>query len=268
MARVAKEERVLPASRQIELANALAKADVLAIDDLARRFGVSMQTIRRDLAVLEQRGLGRRTYGGVVVRDAIEVAEPLFLAREQEHGPEKHAIAQYALSQLQPGESIFLDAATSVLALARLLPDDWVGDVVVSSLPAANEVARRPGVRLTLIGGEFRESSRCFVGPIAERTCQDLYVDVALISARGIHPRHGLTESTSEHARLKRTILGNADRTIVLADSSKFMRTAPYQVAPLDAVQLVITDEAARGTPAFELLEARQRVVVAPLAST
>ena len=235
-------EHLLPAQRHLQLAELLAAADAVALDDLARRFGVSTQTVRRDLAMLERQGLVRRTYGGAVTRAALDLSEPAFVARESVHAAEKRLIAQAALGMLARGDSLFLDASTTTLALARLLPDDWAGDVVATSLPVATEVARRPGVRLVLVGGEFRHSSRSFSGPLAQELLSRLYVRTACISARGIHPQHGLSEAHAGEAALKRIILGHAARVLVLADSSKLGITATHGVGPVDVIDTLITD--------------------------
>src|SRR5947209_10532897 len=126
----ARANRLLPAQRKLQLAGLVAEADVLTLDALARKLGVSTQTVRRDLAHLERQGLVRRTYGGAITREALDRSEPAFVAREATQAAEKRAIAQAALTLLRRGEPIFFDASTTVLMLARLLPDDWQGEIV------------------------------------------------------------------------------------------------------------------------------------------
>jgi DeoR/GlpR family transcriptional regulator of sugar metabolism len=258
-------ERLLPAQRQLQLAGLLAGSDAVALDDLARRFGVSTQTVRRDLARLERQGLVRRTYGGAVTRLALDLSEPAFVAREHVQAAEKRAIAQAALPLLRPGGSLFLDASTTVLALARLLPDDWQGEVVVTSLPAAMEMSRRPGVRLTVVGGELRHSSRSFGGPLAQEMLSRLFVETACISARGLHPEHGLTEAHPGEAALKRIVLQHAGRVILLVDSSKLGRTATHHVAPAEAVGTLITDTGADDEIVAAIRQRRVEVIAAAL---
>jgi DeoR/GlpR family transcriptional regulator of sugar metabolism len=234
--------RLLPAQRKLQLASLVADADVLTLDALAHQLGVSTQTIRRDLAHLERQGLVRRTHGGAITREALERSEPAFIAREATRAAEKRAIAQTALASLRRGETIFFDASTTVLTLVRLLPDDWQGTIIVTSLPAALEVSRLPGVHLTVVGGEFRFSSRSFGGPLAEEMLQRLCVDTAYISARGLDLGRGLMEAHAGEAVLKRIIMSNAERTIALVDSSKLGATATHRIAPLNAVHTLITD--------------------------
>ena len=249
-------KRLLPAQRKLQLASLVADADVVTLDALARKLGVSMQTVRRDLAHLERQGLVRRTYGGAITREALDRSEPAFVARDATQAAEKRAIAQATLALLHRGEPIFFDASTTVLTLARLLPDDWQGEIVVTALPAATEVARLAGVQLTVVGGEFRFSSRSFGGPLAEEMLQTLCVGTAYISARGLDLQRGLMEAHAGEAAIKRIIIGNALRTVVLVDSSKFGVTATHRIAPLSAVHAVVTDSQA---PADMVAQMRQQ---------
>jgi DeoR/GlpR family transcriptional regulator of sugar metabolism len=261
------ESRLLPEQRQLQVAALLAGLDAVALDDLARRFGVSAQTIRRDLARLERKGLVRRTHGGAVTRDALNLSEPAFLARQTEHSAAKTAIARLALGLLRSGESIYLDASTTVLALVGLLPQDWAGDVVVTSLPAAVEVSRLPGARLMVVGGEFRHSSRSFGGPLAEQMLEHMAVNTALISARAIHHRLGLMEAHAGEAALKRSILSRADRVIVLADGSKLGRVAVHRVTGVDRIEALITDCSAAPEELDEIRRVPCNVYVAETAA-
>ena len=260
------ESRLLPEQRQLQVAALLAGMDAVALDDLARRFGVSTQTIRRDLARLERKGLVRRTHGGAVTRDALNLSEPAFLARQSQHSAAKTAIAHVALGLLRPGESLYLDASTTVLALVGLLPPDWTGDVVVTSLPAAVEVSRLASARLMVVGGEFRHSSRSFGGPLAEEMLGHMAVNTVLMSARAIHHRLGLMEAHAGEAALKRSILTRADRVIVLADSSKLGRVAVHRVTGVEHVDALITDGCAAAEEVDELRRVPCNVYVAQVA--
>lgn len=259
-------ERLLPAQRQMHLAGLLHGADGVSLDALARRFGVSTQTIRRDLILLERQGLVKRTYGGALTREALDRSEPAFIARVSVKAAEKEAIARLAATLLRQQETVFLDASTTALALARLLPQDWSGEVVVTSLPAAMEVARHPNIRLTLIGGEFRHSSRSFGGPLAEAMLRDLCVTTAFISARGMHPERGLTEANSSEAAIKRILLPNAERAIALIDSTKLGVSATHRFAASARITTLITDSGADPdlVRALEALRMEVLVVATP----
>src|SRR5579885_2465083 len=178
---------MLAIQRRMALADLLEESAVLTVDELARRFNVSTQTVRRDFLYLEQRGLIRRTYGGAVARDDDPLSrERAFLAREAEHAAQKRAIAREALSLVAPGSTVMLDASTTVLELARALPLDVELTAIVNALPVGMELGRRPSVTVTSLGGTMRHTSLSFAGPIAEANLRRLFADTAFISARGL----------------------------------------------------------------------------------
>ena len=131
------------------LADLLEQNPVLTVDDLARRFNVSAQTVRRDFQYLEQRGLITRTYGGAVARNGDPLShERTFLAREAERSAQKQAIARVALALVEPGATVIMDASTTALHLARALPPDIELTAIVNALPVGTELSRRPNILL------------------------------------------------------------------------------------------------------------------------
>jgi DeoR/GlpR family transcriptional regulator of sugar metabolism len=227
----------------------LVKLDpVVTVEDLARRFNVSAQTVRRDFQFLEQRGLLTRTYGGAVNRtdDLLYLShEQAFRAREEERAVEKRAMALAALVLVEPESTVIFDASTSVLALARALPLDIAITAIVNALPIAMELSRRPNVSLTAIGGTMRQTSLSFTGPISEAALRRLYADTAFISARGLALLRGLTEANPYEAALKEVMLANATRVVAMIDSSKIGRSALSLFAPLASVDILVTDDGA-----------------------
>ena len=223
----------------------LEEQDVFAVEDLARRFDVSTQTIRRDLRAMEVQGLLRRTYGGAVARGAAHSLEHSFRSREEERKPQKEAIARAALARLVPGQTVMFDASTTVLYLARLLPSDFEGTAVINALPVGLELSRRHRLNVTFIGGTLRHTSLSFAGPLAEATLQRLFVDCAVISARGFSATHGLTEANPFEARLKELVVANAGRVLALVDSSKLGRASMMHFARVERVTTLITDSEA-----------------------
>ncbi|HVC79245.1 MAG TPA: DeoR/GlpR family DNA-binding transcription regulator [Chloroflexota bacterium] len=232
----------MTAERRLALIDLLEEQDVFAVDDLARRFNVSTQTIRRDLRAMETQGLLRRTYGGAVTRGATHSLEHTFFSRAEERRSEKEAIALAALPLLSPGQTIMFDASSTVLHLARHLPPDFEATAVINSLPIGLELGKRPRLNVTFLGGTMRHTSLSFAGPLAEATMHRLFVDCAVLSARGCSASHGLTEANPYEARLKELIVANAARVIAVVDSSKLGRAALMHFAPLDRVDTLVTD--------------------------
>lgn len=255
---------MLAIERRKALAELLERDAVLTVDDLARRFTVSAQTVRRDLQYLEGRGLITRTYGGAVAReDDLLSRERAFLMREGERAAQKDALARHALAFVEPGSTVIFDASTTVLHLARALPLDIELNAIVNALPVGMELSRRPSVALTALGGTMRHTSLSFTGPIAETALRRLFAGTAFISARGLSLTRGLTEANPTEAALKEIMVANATRVVALVDGSKLGRSALAFFASLAALSVLVTDEGADPAAVAELRQAGLDVRVA-----
>lgn len=257
---------MLAIERRMALAELLEQNPVLTVDDLARRFNVSTQTVRRDFQYLERRGLLVRAYGGAVARmDHPLSQEHAFLTREAEQSAQKSAIARYALTFVEPRSTVIMDASTTVLHLARALPLDIELTAIVNALPIGMELSRRPNVTVTSLGGTMRHTSLSFTGPLAEATLRRLFVDTAFISTRGLSLRRGLTEANPYEAALKEIMVTNAARIVALADASKLGATALSFFAPVTAIDVLVTDEDADPEIVAQLRDAGIEVHLVPI---
>ncbi len=217
------------------------------IQELADIADASIATIRRDLQRLEEKGVIERTHGGARIAGSVGV-EVAFEAREQHRLDAKRAIAELAYGMLRPGNTVFLDAGTTVLQLARhlrLAPMPLA--VFTNSLAVAQMLLGVPELRVTMLGGLLRPENLSAVGPIAERAINDLWFDQLFIGASaiqaGIDPVSiDLATIDGAEASLNACMLRRATQTCVLADSSKFGLTATYRVAPLASVTDLVSD--------------------------
>ena len=258
---------MLAIERRSALVALLGENPVLTVEDLARRFSVSTQTIRRDFQDLAHRGLITRAYGGAVARPAGPLSrEGTFGARQGERAAQKEAIALCALALVLPGSTVMLDASTTVLHLARALPREIELAAIVNALPVAMELSQRPNVATTALGGTLRQTSLSLTGPIAEAALRRLFADTAFISARGLSPERGLTEANPAEAALKEIMLANAARVVALVDSSKMGRTALSFFAPVARLDVLVTDDGADPALLDHLREAGIEVHVAAIA--
>ena len=236
--------------------------------DIARRLDVTTETVRRDLAALEQAGVLRRVYGGAVSAERGSLAESDLRDRVAQHSTAKRAIAARALDAL--GErftgSIMLDAGTTTGALVELLPPRLVGSSaeVVTHAPAlASELAGSAGVSLTTIGGRVRGLTGAAVGSGAVAAIERLRPDVAFIGANGISADFGLSTPDPAEAEVKRAIAESARRAVALVDSSKFGAETLVQFARLDAIDLLVTDREPDGRLAAALAASGTEVWIA-----
>ena len=214
------------------------RVDVKGLSDALE---VTPETVRRDLTALERLGLVRRVHGGAIPVERLGI-EPAVADREGRMAGQKERIAKAALDELPDGGAVILDAGTTTIRLAEMLPTDRELTVVTHGLPIAMLLASRPTITLHLLGGTVRGRTLAAVGTWAERALEDVYADVAFLGTNGITAERGLTTPDLAEAGVKRALVAAARRTVVLTDHTKFGRVDFAQVAPLSAIDTVITD--------------------------
>lgn len=239
---------------------ALVRSGVDSVEVLAERLSVSASTVRRDLSQLQRQQRIARTYGGALVPEVFH--ERPFTESERLHREAKSAIAGAAVDLVPPTGTVFVDAGTTCLALARLLLDRGPLTVVTRGLEAAVLLARAPGIDVVMTGGRVRPLSHGVVGPLASLALDRLHFDVAFLGADAIDPTRGLGEPTIEETWVKEQAAARADQVVVLADASKLGEQAPAWLAVEPPWSVVMDD----GAPAeaVEMMESRGVVVRMP----
>ncbi|WP_426504188.1 DeoR/GlpR family DNA-binding transcription regulator [Dactylosporangium sp. McL0621] len=231
----------------------------LTLAELAERLGVSEMTVRRDLDQLQEQGLVRRVRGGAVALDVPAEAAG-FAVRERWSAAVKARIGRAAAALVEPGGTVLLDAGTTTAELAAHLPARAPLTVAVLSLQAAARLADQPGIRLLVIGGESRAGERSLVGPLALSALEQLRFDTFVMSIGAVH-RDGWSEFDLDDAAVKRAALRRAGRTVAVADASKLGVQAFAHVAPLGAVDSLVTDATTENDTLAALREAGVQVV-------
>jgi DeoR family fructose operon transcriptional repressor len=229
------------------------------VDELAEELGVSASTIRRDLQLLSRTGAVERTHGGVLPPSRFE---PSFREKATEHPDEKRAIARAAARLVEPGQTVFLDAGTSTLELARVLRSRQDVTIATNSVSIAMELANRE--RLMLTGGSVKEATLALVGPLAERAIEQMHPDIAFVGTNGVSADAGFTTPTWEEAATKSRMIRASRVAVVLADGSKLGAVTFAHVASLDEVDLLITDDQASTSQVAGLRAAGLEVLQAP----
>ena len=222
----------------LETARAHGRVDVAG---LARDLAVTPETVRRDLTALERLGMVRRVHGGAIPVDRLGM-EPDVADRESQARNEKERIARAALDELPDGGSIIIDAGTTTVRLAQLLPTDRELTVVTHSVPVANILIFRPNITLHVLGGVVRGRTLAAVGEWTRAQIADVFADVAFMGTNGISVERGLSTPDTAEATIKRALIDASRRTVVLADHTKFGREDFARVAPLSVVDTIITD--------------------------
>ncbi len=213
------------------------------IGELAREVAASEPTVRKDLALLERAGLLRRTHGGALALRP--PAERPFVDRLDREAEAKTAIARVCVDLVADGDAIYLDSGTTTLRIAELLTARNV-NALTNGIAVAAALAEKPTVRHTLLGGVLRPSAGAVAGALAVENLARFTVSTAFIGATGL-TEDGITVADHNEAQLKAAVLGRARRVVVPVDASKIGISDFAHVAPLDAVDTVVTSDAPSG---------------------
>lgn len=247
-----------------------------SVTDLAERFSITTETVRRDLAALEAAGSVRRVHGGAVSPDRFSTNEESILVRTDQRQPEKTRIAEAALALIPQDRtgSILIDAGSTTEALAELLAARTAAITAISepaaelvvithSLPVAAKLSGEPGIALHLLGGKVRGITQAAVGQSTVEAARRLRPDIAFIGTNGIHAAFGLSTPDPEEAAVKAAFVQSARRIVVLADASKLDTETLVQFASLKDLDTLITDTKPSQDLADALADAGVEVVVA-----
>lgn len=252
---------MMPAHRQNLILERLERQSTVRVADLSREFGVTTETIRRDLEQLSGNGLVSRTHGGAVATEALHHDRP-FRDRSTQRLAEKSAIARAVVDDIQPGEILGLDASSTSTVLADLLPDVAI-TVVTNSAAIIQSLGNRPNLTIIATGGVLDPQTMAFAGSIAEATIQRFTFDRLFISCRGIDPNRGVGEASDELARLKQRMIEAANAVYVLADHTKFERRPAFLCASWDQVHTLVTNSDAPQAATQRIADGGTRVVTA-----
>ncbi len=227
--------------RQKQILSLLGRQGRLSVAEIVEQFSISEATARRDLDTLTLQGKVQRVHGGVI---ALEQAPPELpiLERKNEQREEKEQIGRAAASLVEERETVFLGSGTTVLEVARSLRNRRQLTVVTNSLPVLNMLAGQKGITVISLGGMLRESELSFIGHITEQALAELRVDKVFMGTRGLSLEHGLTNDYLQETLTDRAILKIGREVIIVADYSKVNRVSTALLAPLTAMNTLVTD--------------------------
>ncbi len=241
----------------VRRARAEGRVDVVA---LAEGFGVTSETIRRDLTLLERAGVLRRVHGGAIPIERMGF-EPALAARDAVLTAEKERIAKAAVAEV-PGEgSIIIDAGSTTGRFAEALPTDRELTVVVNAPPLATMLAVRPNLHVIMLGGRVRGRTLATVDEWALQPLSHMSVDVAFMGTNGCSPDRGFTTPDPAEAAVKRAMIAAARRAVVLADHTKVGNDYLARFATLAEIDMFITDTGLDARVAAEIEGGGPRVL-------
>ena len=232
---------MLKKERQEAILSTLAAKQFCSITELAQQLFVAPITVRRDLTEMEAAGLLKRCHGGASIVDFANREVPYEL-RSRENASAKARIAKKAVQQIHHGDTVFLDASTTVAHMADYIDSQLELTIITNSIRVLEKL-RGKGIRCYLTGGMLLENSSALVGRIAEDTVASLYADVCFFSSQGITEDGVITDFSEDETRLRKRMLDNAKRKIFLYDHSKLGKRFLFKVCTADELTTVITDD-------------------------
>lgn len=233
---------MLAIERRNEILEKLQSEKRVVVSELSQHYGVSEETIRRDLEKLEKDGLVIKSYGGAVLNEH-SIFDLPFNIRKNQMIVEKQRIAGLISEFVRDGEAIMLDASSTAVYIARGLREKKKLTVITNSVEIIIELFDVPEWNVISTGGVSRERSFALVGPKTNQIISCYHVDKAFISCKGLTIENGLTDSDEQDADSKRAMLKAAKERILVADSSKFGKSAFTKITGLDEIDKVITEK-------------------------
>ncbi|MBN1298416.1 MAG: DeoR/GlpR transcriptional regulator [Actinobacteria bacterium] len=232
---------MLAVERKLKIAEVVEKNGGIKTSDLSSMFNVSEMTILRDLAILEDEGYLKRVYGGAVKlkRSSVELSTGI---RKHLNPEKKDIIAEKAIKFIGSDTSIFLDSSTTAQALAKKINEGLNLTVITNSIDILNILKDNSSIKKISCGGELHQITGSFLGPFAENFLRDIFAEKAFVSAAGFSLKAGITVENPLQASLKKIMLENSLKKVVLVDSTKFDNIKLSKVCDINCADIVITD--------------------------
>ncbi len=231
---------MLKEERQEKILQILQEENYITASKLAKTLYVSLPTIRRDLAELAQKELILRNHGGAKKLDSEKVVMP-FEFRKTINYKEKRKLCERACSLIKDDYIVFIDASTTALQMSEFLRPNSQITVVTNSILVSTLLSKK-GIKNYLTGGELQQNSLCYAGVFAEDFIRQFNFNLAFFSCHGVSNAQSIVDTSLLETSLRRTMLSQADKSVFLCDSSKFGVDAPYNLAKLSEIDIIITD--------------------------
>jgi len=229
-------------ARQAQIVGLARDDGTVSVEELAQRFAVTPQTIRKDLALLERRGMLTRVHGGAVAQsgtDNLDYAERRMLAVAA-----KTAIGRAAAALVADGTSLFINIGTTTEAIASHLTDRRGLMVITNNLNVVAMLTGNPAIEVIAAGGRVRASDRAVIGAVAMDFIRGVHVDMALIGASAINGDGSFFDFDVDEVHVSQTIIRHARRVVLAVDATKIARAAPVRIGGLADIDYLVIDSA------------------------
>ncbi len=252
---------LIPVDRQARIQKLIKEKGILKVTELSRMFGVTELTIRRDFDVLEKKNVLDRTHGGAVLRRRVK-QEVLYAEKNLKYNDQKEKIGVAAGKIVESGDTLLINTGSTNTQVLRHLPDKSLC-VITSNANALVEI-EHPEIKVILTGGQFRRESNSLIGDFVHTLLKNVCGSKTIIGVDGVSVGFGLTALLQEEAAVARLMIDQTlGPVIVVADSSKMGVVSNFVTAPLDKVDIIITDDKIKPGFRRELGERGIEVVIA-----
>lgn len=233
----------LTVERRKEILNILNEKGQVFVHDLSSKFKVSEVTIRNDLELFESKKLLIRSRGGAMTyKNSVGIDHQLY-EKDKINYAEKIKIGKKAAVLIKDNETVIFDSGTTTMQIAKNLDHDNTLNVITNALNIANQLINSKNINIIVPGGIMRKNSHSLVGPSAEKSLRNFYVDKVFIGVDGLDMSLGAFTPNIEEASLNQVMIDIAKEVILVADSSKFNRRSLAFICPLNKIDIIITDD-------------------------
>jgi DeoR/GlpR family transcriptional regulator of sugar metabolism len=231
--------------------------------ELATLLGVSIDTVRRDLEVLEKKGVVKKVHGGAILTPRSDnVLNKLFNEREVKNLEKKQEVASLAVELIEEGQAIALNGGTTTIELAKVLVEKFERlTIITNDLRILSILGANKHFKIILTGGYFNPEEYTLYGKQCEEILSNFTIDIAFITVNGLSLEHGLTDFRMHEVGVIQTIISRSKYNVVVADSSKFETSSYINICPLQNIDLIVSDSSLPSTMVEEYGKNNTRVL-------
>ncbi len=250
--------------RRMKIMQKLSVNDQVFVNELSKEFGVSEVTIRNDLQQLESKKLLIRARGGAMSTTQVVSFDLQLGEKHKLHMAEKVRIGKAAARLIKESDTLIMDSGTTTLEIIRNIEPSLNNvTVITNALNIANQLVSTPNVNLIIPGGVLRKNSLSLIGPLAEKSFRNFFVDKVFLGVDGFDTMNGISTPNIEEASLNQIMIDVAREVIVVADSSKFLRKSLAFICKLDRIDTIITDSGISAEDKKRLEDAGIKIIIA-----
>lgn len=232
---------MLAIERRREILARLSVNGKVIVSQLANDFGVTDETIRRDLEKLDKEGLVSKTYGGAVSKHSSALDLP-YNIRESVNVDEKQAIADKICELIGDGDRIMVDSSSTAHYVIKRIKEKKNLTIITNSVKILLELAEKSDWTVLSTGGVLKKGALSLTGSSAEKMISSYHVDIAILSCKGLDMTLGITDSNENDSLIKQAMLASAERRVLVLDSEKFDKKSFVKVCSTNDVDVIVTD--------------------------